>query len=185
MLHTGHSGSFLPEKYRTQTKALRYTDKVFRRATGAVFCKRSSSAPLVSCRPWRRARSSCARAARSSTCVLGLGLGLGSGLGLGLELGLGLGLGLDSGQYARSNWGATARGTYGTARGWYAYPVCTGRGALGASRPAPPVRTQRGRLVRVARTYPTYPTEAPRRTCQLRRATGVLDVRETLVEYKK
>ena len=35
------------------------------------------------------------------------------------------------------------------------------RGALGASRPAPPVRTQRGRLVRVARTYPS---EAPGRT---------------------
>ena len=29
------------------------------------------------------------------------------------------------------------------ARGWYAYPVRTVRGALGASRPAPPVRTQR------------------------------------------
>ena len=51
------------------------------------------------------------------------------------------------------------------ARGWYAYPVRTVRGALGASRPAPPVRTQRGRLVRVARTYPT---EAPGRTCQPR-----------------
>ena len=45
-----------------------------------------------------------------------------------------------------------------------AYPVRTVRGALGASRPAPPVRTQRGRLVRVAGTYPT---EAPGRTCQL------------------
>ena len=55
------------------------------------------------------------------------------------------------------------------ARGWYyACPVrTTERGALGASRPAPPVRTQRGRLVRVARTYPT---EAPGRTCQLRAA---------------
>ena len=41
----------------------------------------------------------------------------------------------------------------------------TVRGALGASCPAPPVRTQRGRLVRVVRTYPT---EAPRRACQLR-----------------
>ena len=50
------------------------------------------------------------------------------------------------------------------ARGWYVYPVRTVRGALGASRPAPPVRTQRGRLVRVARTYPT---EASGRTCQL------------------
>ena len=53
------------------------------------------------------------------------------------------------------------------ARGWYTYPVRTVRGALGASRPAPPVRTQRGRLVRVVRTYPT---EAPGRTRQLRRA---------------
>ena len=49
-------------------------------------------------------------------------------------------------------------------RGWYAYPVRTVRGALGASHPAPPVRTQRARLVRVARTYPT---EAPGRTRQL------------------
>ena len=38
---------------------------------------------------------------------------------------------------------------------------------LGAGRPARPVRTQRGRLVRVARTYPT---EAPGRTRQLRSA---------------
>ena len=29
-------------------------------------------------------------------------------------------------------------------RGWYAYPVRTVRGALGASGPAPPVRTQGG-----------------------------------------
>ena len=50
------------------------------------------------------------------------------------------------------------------ARGWYAYPVRTVRGTLGASRTVRPVRTQRGRLVRVARTYPT---EAPRRACQL------------------
>ena len=50
------------------------------------------------------------------------------------------------------------------ARGWYAYPVRTVRGALWARLPAPPVRTQRGRLVRVARTYPT---EAAGRTCQL------------------
>ena len=49
------------------------------------------------------------------------------------------------------------------AQGWYAYPVRV-RGALGASRPAPPVRAQRGRLVRGARTYPT---EAPGRTRQL------------------
>jgi len=39
------------------------------------------------------------------------------------------------------------------ARGWYTYPV----------------RTQRGRLARVARTYPT---EAPGRACQLRAAQG-------------
>jgi hypothetical protein len=52
------------------------------------------------------------------------------------------------------------------AQGWYAYPARTVRGALGASRPAPPVRTQRWRLVRVACTYPT---EAPGRTSQLRR----------------
>ena len=53
-----------------------------------------------------------------------------------------------------SAWGATVRGY-----------VRYARGALGSGRPAPPVRTQRGRLVRVARTYPT---EAPGRTCQLR-----------------
>jgi hypothetical protein len=52
------------------------------------------------------------------------------------------------------------------ARGWYACPVRAVRGALGASRPAPTVRTLRGRLVRVARTYPT---EAPGRTRQLSR----------------
>jgi hypothetical protein len=40
----------------------------------------------------------------------------------------------------------------------------TVRGALGAGRPAPPVRIQRERLVRVACTYPT---EAPGRTCEL------------------
>ena len=64
---------------------------------------------------------------------------------------------------------AASLGCHGTryvpnARGWYAYPVRTVRGALGASRPAPPVRTQRGRLVRVACTYPT---EARGRTRQL------------------
>ena len=48
------------------------------------------------------------------------------------------------------------------AQGWYAYPVRTVHGALGASRPAPPVR--HGRLVRVARTYQL---EAARRTRQL------------------
>ena len=35
-----------------------------------------------------------------------------------------------------------------TYRGWYAFPVRTVRGGLGTGRPAPPVRTQRGRLVR-------------------------------------
>ena len=76
----------------------------------------------------------------------------GGGLPVRLELCDRGGLGCHGTQYA---W-------YG--RGWYAYPVRTVRGALGASRPAPPVRTQRGRLVRVACTYPT---EAPGRTCQL------------------
>jgi hypothetical protein len=52
------------------------------------------------------------------------------------------------------------------ARGGCAYPARTVGGALGASRPAPPVRTQRGRLVREARRYST---EALGRTCQLRR----------------
>ena len=63
-------------------------------------------------------------------------------------------------------WGqATLRLRYvPNAGGWYAYPVRTVRGALGESRPVRPVRTQRGRLVRVACTYPT---EAPGRTCQL------------------
>ena len=69
----------------------------------------------------------------------------------------------------RADW-PSRLGGHGTryvpnARGWYVYPVRTVRGALGASRPAPPVRTQRGRLVRVAGTYPT---EAPGRTRQLR-----------------
>jgi hypothetical protein len=71
---------------------------------------------------------------------------------------------LNSGQYGAAGVHGTRHVRYG--RGWYACPVRTVRGALGASRPAPPVRTQRGRLVRVARTYPT---EAPGRTCQLRR----------------
>ena len=48
-------------------------------------------------------------------------------------------------------------------RGWYAYRVRNG-GALGASRPALPVRILCGRLVRVACTYPT---EVLGRTCQL------------------
>ena len=38
------------------------------------------------------------------------------------------------------------------AQGWYAHPVRTVRRALGTSRPPPPVRAQRGRLVRVAGT---------------------------------
>ena len=44
------------------------------------------------------------------------------------------------------------------ARGGYAYPVRTARDARGAGRPAPPVRTQRGTLARVACTSPP---EAP------------------------
>eukprot|EP00964_Phaeocystis_antarctica_P128909 scaffold92731_cov66-Phaeocystis_antarctica.AAC.1 len=52
-------------------------------------------------------------------------------------------------------------------RGRYAYGARTVRGARGASCPAPPVRTARRRLVRVARTYST---EAPGRTCKLRAA---------------
>ena len=54
-------------------------------------------------------------------------------------------------------WVATVCGEQLTpnARGWYANPVRTERRALGASRPVRPVRTQRGRLVRVARTYRT------------------------------
>ena len=43
------------------------------------------------------------------------------------------------------------------------------RGALLTGRPAPPVRTQRGRPVRVARAYPT---EAPGRACQPSAARG-------------
>ena len=66
-----------------------------------------------------------------------------------------------------------AAGCHGTRyvryhRGWHAYPVRTVRGALGASRPAPLARTVRGRLIRVACTYPT---EAPGRACQLRVST--------------
>ena len=49
------------------------------------------------------------------------------------------------------------------ARGWYAYGVRTVRASPEASCPAPPVRTARRRLVRVACTYST---EAPGRTCQ-------------------
>ena len=59
----------------------------------------------------------------------------------------------------RTTWGATVRGTYGTAvAGTRTQYVLYVGPWVGASRPAPPVRTQRGRLVRVARTYPT---EAP------------------------
>ena len=44
-------------------------------------------------------------------------------------------------------------------RGWYAYPACTGTWGPGGKPPcASGTRTQRGRLARVARTYPT---EAP------------------------
>ena len=49
-----------------------------------------------------------------------------------------------------------------SAQGWYAHPVRTVRGAVGASRPAPPVRTQRGRLARVARTEPGRALRRPR-----------------------
>jgi len=78
-----------------------------------------------------------------------------------------------------------ARSPPGCARGGYVYPALTARGALEASRPAPPVRTQRGRLVRVARTYPA---EAPGCTCQLRSpparvaALCALHLHEALVE---
>ena len=46
---------------------------------------------------------------------------------------------------------------------------------LGAGRPARPVRTQRGRLVRVARTYPT---EAPGRTQRV--SSGLDSTRKTV-----
>ena len=66
----------------------------------------------------------------------------------------------------------TGRGAHGTpeagTRAQYVqarqYPVPTVRGALRASRPAPPVRTLRGRLVRSL--YVPSP-QAPGRTCQL------------------
>jgi hypothetical protein len=91
---------------------------------------------------------------------------------------------LNSGQCGQ-HLGYHARGTYPTPEaGTRAYPVRTVRGALGASRPARPVRTRSGRLVRVARTYPT---EAPGRTCQLRVAQvlQMLDVKAVaiLVEH--
>ena len=60
-----------------------------------------------------------------------------------------------------------ALGTYRTHRAALPQGPTYSTWSLGASRPAPPVRTQRGRLVRVACTYPT---EAPGRTCQLRSA---------------
>ena len=106
-----------------------------------------------------------------------MGLGLGLGLGLALTLTLTLTWNMRVGILSTSRpvarggvtatWGVKQRtvqgsssglGCHGTryvrcARGWYAHPVRTVRGASGASRPAPPVRTQRGRLVRVARTY--------------------------------
>ena len=61
-----------------------------------------------------------------------------------------------------TTWGATVRGTYPTPEAGTRTQYVQYAGPW-ASRPALPVRTQRGRLVRVARTYPT---EAPGRTCQ-------------------
>ena len=50
-----------------------------------------------------------------------------------------------------STWGDNQPTLAAGVRGWYAYPVRTVRGALGANRPAPPVRTlRRPRGVRVS-----------------------------------
>ena len=77
---------------------------------------------------------------------------------------------LNSGQYHRGTWGATVPGTYPTPEAGTCTPyVHYSTWGLGASRPAPSVRTQRGRPVRAACTYPT---EAPGRTCQLRSLTA-------------
>ena len=57
------------------------------------------------------------------------------------------------------------------------------RAALGASRPAPPARTQRERLVRVARTYPTEApgrTRPPRERDQVGHAVALLTLSLTL-----
>ena len=66
--------------------------------------------------------------------------------------------------YARGGNAYPVRGTWGPGR----KPPCAS-GSL-QCRPAPPVRTVRGRLVRVARTYPT---KAPARTRQLRSSPSV------------
>ena len=76
----------------------------------------------------------------------------------------------------------TERGTHGTPPGWHAYPARTVLGALGASRPAPPVRTQRGRLVRVPYVPCGCPGGDNERTCQLReRHVHLLSGGEVLV----
>ena len=71
----------------------------------------------------------------------------------------------------------TERGTCGTPEAGTRTQYVQYTGAVGAGCPVPPVRTQRGRLVRVARTYPT---EAPGRTCQLRHKTAVAATRHLL-----
>jgi len=68
-----------------------------------------------------------------------------------------------------SIWGATVRATYRAPEAGTRTQYVQYRGALRASRPAPSVRTQRGRPVRVARAYPT---EAPGRACQPSAARG-------------
>ena len=72
-------------------------------------------------------------------------------------------------------WGATTRGTY-QGLGTHAYPVRTVRGALGTSRPAPPVRTQRGwwpRGVRVSSgRVPGYGRMCVGRRTRLQRHTA-------------
>ena len=101
---------------------------------------------------------------RPVAATLGFGFGFGFGFGLGLVgLGLGLGLGAHGGPRGGDRWPPpgvpqcavrTERPRLVRVPSTYRY----------VSRPAPPVRAQRGRPVRVARTYPT---EAPGRTCQL------------------
>ena len=102
---------------------------------------------------------------RPVAATLGFGFGFGFGFGLGLVgLGLGLGLGAHGGPRGGDRWPPpgvpqcairTERPRLVRVPSTYRY----------VSRPAPPVRAQRGRLVRVARMYPM---EAPGRTCQLR-----------------
>eukprot|EP00964_Phaeocystis_antarctica_P053176 scaffold31184_cov69-Phaeocystis_antarctica.AAC.2 len=74
---------------------------------------------------------------------------------------------------AKATWGATVRGTYGTAGLVHVRRTYSAR-RLGPSCPAPPVRTARRRLIRVARTYST---EALGRTCKLRKATAMANVK--------